>query len=178
MIRASVIFAVILLAGSLANGYAETYTWTDEQGTIHFTEDLGKVPQAIREKARSGEAIEPVPAESPALPPPAAKDPDLAPKAKPSAGTDEVNSSDLYDGKTYAQWEKELAEREAAMTAKRKRLDEIVATLNSSASNVANQKKLVEEHKALLAEFKVLKTQYFQQVELARKAGLQINIQQ
>lgn len=31
---------------------ATTYEWTDEQGTVHFAEDLGKVPKKFRKKAR------------------------------------------------------------------------------------------------------------------------------
>lgn len=31
---------------------AETYQWTDEQGTVNFAEDLGKVPKKFRKKAR------------------------------------------------------------------------------------------------------------------------------
>ena len=31
---------------------AETYQWTDEQGTVNFTEDLGRVPKKFRKKAK------------------------------------------------------------------------------------------------------------------------------
>jgi hypothetical protein len=31
---------------------AETYQWTDEQGTVNFAEDLGKVPKKFRKKAK------------------------------------------------------------------------------------------------------------------------------
>lgn len=31
---------------------AETYQWTDEQGTLNFAEDLGRVPKKFRKKAR------------------------------------------------------------------------------------------------------------------------------
>ena len=31
---------------------AETYEWTDERGTVNFTEDLGKVPKKYRKKAK------------------------------------------------------------------------------------------------------------------------------
>jgi Domain of unknown function (DUF4124) len=31
---------------------AETYTWEDDQGTVNFTEDLGKVPKQYRKKVK------------------------------------------------------------------------------------------------------------------------------
>ena len=31
---------------------AITYEWTDERGTVHFTEDLGKVPKKLRKKVK------------------------------------------------------------------------------------------------------------------------------
>ncbi|HJV65757.1 MAG TPA: DUF4124 domain-containing protein [Geomonas sp.] len=31
---------------------AETYEWTDQQGTVHFTEDLGTIPKKYRKRAK------------------------------------------------------------------------------------------------------------------------------
>ena len=38
---------------------AETYVWEDEQGTVNFAEDLGKVPKNYRKKARLAGEEEP-----------------------------------------------------------------------------------------------------------------------
>jgi hypothetical protein len=178
MIRSCVTFLMFLLAVSFSTAYAETYTWTDEQGTIHFTEELGTVPKTIRKKARRVEEIEPSPAEKPATPEPSAKDPDATVNASASVGKGESAAVETYVGKTYDQWEKDLTDREAAMTAVRKRIDEIAALLNSSATSRDEQKKLLPEHKSLTVQFNEMKAEYYQQVEIARKAGLQVNIQQ
>lgn len=45
------LFLVLLLAATVAQ--AETYTWTDKEGTVHFSESLGEVPADYRKSARS-----------------------------------------------------------------------------------------------------------------------------
>jgi predicted aspartyl protease len=46
------LFAVLLVfIGSLA--YAEMYKWVDEKGTVHFTDDLSKIPEKFRSNTES-----------------------------------------------------------------------------------------------------------------------------
>ncbi len=42
----------ILLIFCAANCFAEIYEYTDNNGTLHFTDDVSKIPKNIREKAR------------------------------------------------------------------------------------------------------------------------------
>lgn len=175
MIRTRATIFTFMLAASVTTASAETYSWTDDQGTMHFTEDLGKVPEKIRKKIKREEVTEPVQEEKTAPEATPARIPEATPRTAPSGGN---GDNGVYAGKTYDQWQKELVERETAMFAVRKRIDEIAALLKDPAINWEEQKKLMLEHNALSAQFKSMKAQYNQQVEIARKAGLQINIQQ
>lgn len=44
------LFLVLLLATTVAQ--AETYKWTDKEGTVHFSESLGEVPANYRKSAK------------------------------------------------------------------------------------------------------------------------------
>jgi hypothetical protein len=173
MIRFNVIFFAFILAVSFSSASAETYTWTDEQGTMHFTEDLGTVPEKIRKTLRK-EEMNSAPEEEPPSQVPSAKAPEATLQATPGGDGD----NGIYDGKTSEQWQKELAEREAAMEAVRSRIVEIADQRKSPAVKRSEQDKLFAEQKSLQAQFNDMKAQYFQLVESARKAGLTVNIQQ
>lgn len=174
MIRTKVIFFTFMLAACFSTASAETYSWTDEQGTVHFTEDLGKVPEKVRNKIKRETGAESAPEEKPAAKDSSVKTPDETPRTVPSGRGDDDG---IYAGKTYDQWQKELVDRETAMIAVRTRIDEIAVLLRDPALNWDEQKKLMIEHNSLSAQFKEMKAQYNKQVEIARKAGLQINIQ-
>jgi hypothetical protein len=174
MMRFYVIFASIL-ALSFSTAHAATYSWTDEHGTVHFTEDPGRVPAKFRTKALKKEETESAPEEGTTSEPTPVKAPEATLQAAPS-GSDRGDG--MYAGKTYEEWQKELAEREAAMTAVRKRIDEVAALFRSTVASKEERSNLLEEHRALTAQFNEMKAQYYQQVEIARKAGLIINIQQ
>lgn len=175
MIRFNVTVITFMLAVLFSSAYAETYSWTDEKGTIHFTEDPGKVPEKIRGKVRSMDEAGSVREEKTVPKALAGETPDVTPRNIRSDGND---NDGIYAGKPYAQWQKELAEREAAMGVIRKRIDEIAGMLNKFSNNWDEQKKLLLEHKSLSVQFKEMKAEYFQQVEIARKAGLTVNIQE
>jgi hypothetical protein len=64
------------------------------------------------------------------------------------------------------------------MTALRKRIDEIAARLNGYSGSWDEQKKLLQEHKSLRDQLKGMKAEYLQQVEIARKAGFKVNIEE
>lgn len=174
MTRSGAAFFTAILAACISTASAETYTWTDDQGTVHFTEDPGRVPIKFRKKVLSDEGPAPVPEEKGTPGATSAKPPEAVPQAPPIA---EESDNGLYAGKTYGQWQKELAEREAAMEAVKKRIEEIAALRKNPAASREVRGKLIEEHKMLLAQFNEMKAEYFQQVEIARKAGLTINIQ-
>jgi len=64
--RNLIVIAALLLFSSFAFGQ-EVYRWVDEQGTVHFTDDLGQVPEKYRDKIQKKEPpkeppiIQPIP---------------------------------------------------------------------------------------------------------------------
>ena len=176
MIRTGTLVLTCMLAVVITTAYAATYTWTDEQGTAHFSEDLGSVPAKLRSKVRTLEESEPS-SSSEASPVKAVND-EQQRVPREADGKTENAADEVYGDKSYAQWQKEFSDREAAMAAVRKRIDELAAELKSYGSQMNRQEKLLTEYNTLWVRFKEMKTEYYQRVEIARKAGLEINVQQ
>ncbi len=169
MPRSAMIMLLFLL--TLSPAFADTYSWTDEQGTVHFTEDPGQVPKKLRGTVRRLGDDVPSPAEQPSLPATEVTPGENAPAAGKGA------PAESYGGRSYAEWANELAEREAALNAIRKRTDDIRDILNTSTLKPDEIKRLMGEYRQLQDEFKTLKAEYYQRVEAARKAGLDVTIQ-
>lgn len=68
-----VILFVIILVIFVPPCYGEVYRWVDEKGTVHFSDDLSKIPEKYRPDAELRKAPREVPApeikEKPAAPP-------------------------------------------------------------------------------------------------------------
>jgi clan AA aspartic protease (TIGR02281 family) len=62
----------------VSNVYAEMYKWVDEKGTVHFTDDLSKIPEQYRPGAEIRKPLQEIPA------PPSQPKPPSAPTLKPS----------------------------------------------------------------------------------------------
>ena len=162
-----------LIAFTLSTAHAATYSWTDERGTVHFTENVESVPEKFRDAALREEETQAVTEDSAASPPPAA-DTSKALTAVSSGKNGQPLSGELFAGKTFQQWEKELREREAAMTSVRTRIDEIDALLKNPPTV---SKALRQERHAQAAKFKEMQNEYNQLLESIRKAGLEVTIE-
>src|ERR1700694_1308176 len=98
--------------------FAETYVWEDDQGTVNFAEDLGRVPKKFRKKARIVGEEEPPPAgategkEKPFLP------------QKESVSVAKPEKKGGYGGKNADAWKSEFAGVNADLKATEKRLVE------------------------------------------------------
>ena len=170
---------IITLAGLLlwtSPLMAESYSWVDANGTYNFTEDYSHVPKKYRGKVdRRGDmggaplAMKPLSPATGAIasPPTALKN---APAGKPESPAE--NNA----GKKYNQLKQEFSEREAAMWLVRKRVDEIDTLLKDTASDKEQAQRLVSERDKAVEQFNEMRKQYDQQVELARKAGIQVDI--
>ncbi len=53
--RHAFLFVILLVAVGFP-AYAEMYKWIDEKGTVHFTDDLSKIPEKYRSDAESRKA--------------------------------------------------------------------------------------------------------------------------
>ena len=67
-----------LILYSVISAGQEVYRWVDEQGTVHFTDDLGQVPEKYRDKIQKKEPPKEPPITQPIPPQPAPPQP-LAP---------------------------------------------------------------------------------------------------
>jgi hypothetical protein len=69
-----ILMGLTFLSFSLAFGQ-EVYRWVDEQGTVHFTDDLGQVPEKYRDKIQKKEPPKEPPITQPIPPQPAPPQP-------------------------------------------------------------------------------------------------------
>ncbi len=60
-----IFLVVITMALFAVPALAETYTWKDDQGTVNFADDLGKVPKKYRKKRGLSEKRSLLPLRSP-----------------------------------------------------------------------------------------------------------------
>jgi len=157
---------------------AETYSWVDESGTYNFTEDYSRVPKKYRSNVdKRGDmgavpqAKEPVPSpgRSGVAPPAALKEPVTGTSQSPYGS---------FGGRSYDQWKQEFGEREAAMGAIRKRIEEIDALLKNNSSPNEQAQSLRTERNKSVEQFNEMRKQYDQFAEQARKAGIKVTITQ
>jgi hypothetical protein len=112
---------VALLVLYPLSAFAVTYEWTDEHGTVNFTEDLGKVPKKFRKRAKvlGGEDSTP---QTTILPETSAEKP---------KGEEGQKAKKLYGGRDEVAWRKdfisvrrELQQAEADVAELRGRLND------------------------------------------------------
>jgi hypothetical protein len=114
----------ITLAIFVVPAFAETYTWVDDQGTVNFAEDLGKVPKKYRKKARIVGDEEPQPAEAEeGKSKPVVRQPSDSSSGEASQGRNESVPAAkqgimaVYGGKDAATWKYEFAAARANLKA-------------------------------------------------------------
>jgi len=98
-------FAVLFLASPSFS--QQTYRWTDDKGTVHFTDDASTVPDRYREQVLSIEPPQPPPSNN--LPPPK-----TAPSVKPKESPDRVQQY-LEDHDRKVEEIKKLEKRATAL---------------------------------------------------------------
>ncbi len=105
-LRAPLALAAILVALACGTAAAEIYQWVDEQGPVHFTDELSGVPPAQRGKARLLQREAPVTV--PAPPPPGAyggspaAPQDVGPQAEDDESADPVTLAEQLRAKIAA----------------------------------------------------------------------------
>ncbi len=110
---------------------AETYTWKDDQGTVNFADDLGKVPKKYRKKARIVGEEEPAAAEVPdGNEKPAVRKQTEGGRGEAPQGNKEgapaakEDKKAVYGGKDASAWKSEFAGINAELKANEKQLVE------------------------------------------------------
>ncbi|HEY6837471.1 MAG TPA: DUF4124 domain-containing protein [Geobacteraceae bacterium] len=114
MKRALLVMTLLMFAVPAA---ATTYTWEDDQGTVNFTEDYGKIPKKYRKKAKvlGGEEEEPS----------VVVEPEQGEKGKPKAATPRETSEQpqaeqkntVFGGKEGKAWRAEFGQLKADLKA-------------------------------------------------------------
>lgn len=174
---------VIGLALWLATGVAasgQVYTWTDDQGTVHYTEDRATVPVKLRHKVRTLEEGTPAPEATATDPETAAAPPPAVAAQTPTEKLSEpvaVAPLELPAFTTQDQWQAELQRREAALAGVRQKLDEIAAVLKTMPRLTNEKAQLEKSHRTLWSQYNDMRAQYFAVVEAARKAGFPVNLE-
>lgn len=103
------------------SAFALTYQWTDEHGTVSFTEDLGNVPKKFRKKVRRVEGEENGTPQTTLLPEPV--------KSKDKA-EEPAKGKKLYGGKDEAAWRSEFVAATADIKRTELELAELQGRLN------------------------------------------------
>jgi hypothetical protein len=155
---------------------AETYSWVDKNGTYNFTEDYSRVPKKYRGRVNKRGDMGATPQSKESV------SPSNQSGAAPLAASKKSNSGKLelpeenFGGKSYDQWKQELGEREAAMGAVKKRVDEIDVLLRNHPTDKEQTQNLISERNKAVEKFTGMRKEYDQHVERARKAGVQVDI--
>lgn len=173
MMFRNLLISFTLWAATAVAAYGAIYTWTDDQGTVHFSEDESTVPEKYQGKARNIDESAPQPAET--APEPQAAGDGAATSAGTAAG---VAAADLPDYTTRDEWQAELQKQETAMTGVVQRLDELATAVNRIPRRTGERDRLEDEHRTLQTEYNAMKARYYRLVEAARKAGFPVNLQQ
>lgn len=164
---------MILLAGLLllaAPLSAETYSWTDDKGTMNFTEDLSEVPKKYRKKMRSRDDSR----QQAPLPQPAAAAEPVKSRVEGQEPSKTFPSEKSYGGKSLDAWRQELTAAEAEL----KRLDLKVKELGVKVKESGDyyvsrsQVEVRQQYNDAAEEFNRASAGYDDLVRSARSAGV------
>lgn len=152
---------------------AQTYEWTDEHGTVNFSEDLGRVPKKFRKNARvigdEGGA-------------PQITEEDVSPKGKVPEGKGKVaaeKKAPIYAGKDEKAWREEFGRINADLKAALKDQSDLKARL-SDTSKMSRTEYLTVQNTLKHADFRVqeLKNKLDQLNDRANRADVPAELRQ
>lgn len=176
--RYTILLALLLLLP--LPSLAATYSWTDHDGTMHFTDDIGAVPRKYRAKALrqqaddDGGSIDKTAAD--AVPEVKPSQPAAAPApTAPQNGGATPTLKGSYGGKSGAEWQQqfkalkaELAGIDKERTEQRKQLEEAT----KRPTPVEQVKELNQRTQQINDRYEGIRLRYNQLVEQANQAGL------
>ncbi len=177
--RYAILLALLLLLP--LPGQAATYSWTDHNGTMHFTDDIGAVPRKYRARALRQQAAEEggsvdsnatdaTPEAKPNQPAPV---PVPVPAAPQNGATPVAKGS--YGGKSGAEWQQQFRALKAELDKVEKEREEQrrqVDTAAKTAISVQQANELNQRTKQVNDAYEEIRQRYNQLVEQANKAGL------
>jgi len=137
-------------------GGQETYQWVDEKGTVHFTDDIGQVPEKYQDQVKEKKTPkEPAPSPSPAPSSPIKSPRD---KARPAPDAADAEKKDILGrGEEWwrdqaSEWKQKLIKAQkdyeaaqAALKAKDKELEEAKFKPKSFQRKLQDESKVLEQ---------------------------------
>jgi hypothetical protein len=127
----------------------ETYQWVDEKGTVHFTDDLGKIPEKYQDQVKEKKTPpEPAPAPSPSTRPPQGKappEPSVEKKDILGRGEDWWRDKAMEWKQKLIKAQKDYAAAQTALQAKDKELQQSIYKPDSFKRRLQAEIKLLEE---------------------------------
>lgn len=149
MKRSILLILVLLILSSPLVFAQEIYQWVDEKGTVHFTDDLGKIPEIYQDQMKERKTPpEPTPAPSPSARPPQSEAP-----PQPSAEKKDIlgRGEDWWRDKAM-EWkqklikaQKDYAAAQTALKAKEKELQESIYKPDSFKRRLQAEIRVLEE---------------------------------
>lgn len=168
---------IVLVTGLLlalaAPLYAESYSWVDDSGGYHFTEDLSRVPKKYRSRVKvRGDLTD----EQPAAP----AAPDRTGSAAQPAGqavTFSPSGTPLFGGRTEAAWRSQQAQLEGEL----QRLEVQLEDLRKQATPPTGipRERLAElsrEYAGVRETYRKKYEEYSRFLDAARQAGLTVDM--
>lgn len=169
------LLTLVLWAGSLR---AEIYKWIDKDGVVHYTDDLGQVPEKQRAKSESdgkkGPQGKPISimrgtsAKSPAVTPP--------PGAPPNAPNGAPKAPDVDDqGNTQEYWQNLVKDTQSELAKSQQELEQLGEArrknLESGPGMQQRSAEIAQEEKRLNDKIQALQKKLENIPEQARQAG-------
>ena len=150
MKRTMLLILVGMITLPLVAGAQETYQWVDEKGTVHFTDDVGKIPEKYQDQVKKKETP-PEPAPSSSIKSPTEK-------ARPAPETTGVEKKDIL-GRGEDWWrdramewkqklikaQKDYADAQTTLKAKEKELEDAKFKPKSFQRKLQDEIKILEE---------------------------------
>jgi hypothetical protein len=152
MKRTMLLILVGMITLPFVAGGQETYQWVDEKGTVHFTDDVGKIPEKYQDQVKKKETPrEPAPAPSSSIKSPT----DKARPAPDAAGVEKKDilgrGEDWWRDKAM-EWkqklikaQKDYADAQTALKAKDKELEDAKFKPKSFQRKLQDEIKILEE---------------------------------
>jgi hypothetical protein len=175
-------FTALLLLSSHA--LAGTYSWTDQHGTMHFTDDIGRVPAKYRAKALKesqgryqylDQTVEPSRPETKAdLPAGIDEAAKTAATIAPLPVPEEVTGKTSFGGRTAAEWQQQFRALNSQMNQIQQQQEQLRQEGGDGKTLISRGKanELQTRGQELGKRYEEVRQQYNQLVEQANKVGL------
>ncbi len=169
--RYTILLALLLLLP--LPSLAATYSWTDHDGTMHFTDDIGAVPRKYRAKALRQQAAEEGGSVGSNLTTATPETQPNQPAPVPAAPQNVAKGS--YGGKSGAEWQQQFRALKAERDKVEKEREEQRRQVEEAAKkpiSVQQANELNQRTKQLNDSYEGIRQRYNQLVEQAYQAGL------